>query len=459
MRFLPVVLSFVIGLFATSAFAQDGSGAGSGAAAEGSAEVVVTGPALGTTQMNAATGAVAQALEAQLVEAAPWSLGALFGIAVWRWCFCFFTVALFYVSRRPLMRLLMRLLKKMTSKTETTIDDELVAALDPPLGWFVMAFGYYVAFLWLGLEAGAQGFIDTVYRVSVIMIVGWALLRCVSILTAMLERMTAHTETQVDDNLVPLVGRVLRFALVAFMVVIVLQEVGLNVAGLVAGIGVGGLALALAAQDTVANWFGAIMIYTDRPFEIGDWIKTPDLEGVVEEIGLRSTRIRTFSKTVVSVPNSKLADAVIDNFSRMPKRRVNFKFGVTYSTTPAMMRETLERCKDILRNEPRVDQTFWLVKFTEFDASSMNILFYFFTNTTDWDEHLAIREDINLAIMDAIEAIGVQAAFPSTSIYMEKPDPAEIAKLDAEAKRLFAARGARRIDDHEAHTAPADADQ
>jgi MscS family membrane protein len=238
-------------------------------------------------------------------------------------------------------------------------------------------------------------------------------------------------------------------------VVFLIQELGFNVAGLLTGLGVGGLAFALAAKDTLANWFGALMIYTDRPFDVGDWIKTPDLEGTVEEIGLRSTRVRSFAKTVISVPNQSLVNAVVENFSRMPTRRVYFNLGVTYATTPAMMRESVARIEDILRSHPEIDQTFWLVKFTDFAASSLDIMIYYFTTTTDWARYLQIRGDINLTILERLGEIGVGVAFPSRSLYIERGDPKELERLDAEAREAFARRP--KVEDrHSSTVAPAD---
>ncbi len=403
----------------------------------------------------AGTEALGTTMDALLVERAPWLLTEVLGIALWRFVAALLTVALVIAIRRALLNVVMRKLRQWTSRTKTRVDDQLIEAADPPLGWFIAAFGVYAATLWLQLPDGVQDVLQVMYRVVCVVIIAWAMLRVSTLLTWLLQQMAAHTDSSLDDHLVPLVGRVARVAVIALAVVFVFQELGFNVAGLIAGLGVGGIALALAAQDTVANWFGALMIYTDRPFEIGDWIKTGEMEGVVEEIGLRSTKIRTFSKTVISVPNADLAGDTIENFSRMPIRRIYVNVGVTYATTPSMMREALERLRDILRTHPGVDQTFWLVKFNDFGDSALNIMLYFFSTTTNWEEYLSIREDIFLQIMSTLDEIGVGFAFPSTSVYLEKPDPDEIQQLDQRARRLYEARV--RVDDaHEAMTAPSD---
>jgi len=364
----------------------------------------------------------------------------------WRIIATLLTILLVLVTRRLIMNVVMRWLRYATKKTKNTIDAHLVEALDPPLGYFVGALGVYVSILWLQLPDAASDFVRATYRIIAVLIVGWGLLRCTEVLTRVLASLAERTETELDDHLVPLVGRVIRVVVVSMIIILIVQEFGFNIAGLLAGLGVGGLAFALAAQDTLANWFGAMMIYTDRPFDIGDWIKTSELEGVVEEIGLRSTCIRTFSQTVVSVPNRNLANITIENFSRMPIRRVSYELGVSYHTTPAMMREALERIKDILRNHPEVDQNFWIVRFTDFADSSLNIRIYYFTTTTRWDRYLGIREHINLTIMQQLQEIGVTIAFPTRSIYMEKVDPEEVSAYDKRAKELFEARNAGELD-------------
>ena len=184
------------------------------------------------------------------------------------------------------------------------------------------------------------------------------------------------------------------------------------------GLGIGGLAFALAAKDTVANVFGSITILVDRPFRVGDWITTDGADGVVEEIGLRSTRIRTFAKTVVSLPNQGLANATVENHSLMPKRRVKMTVGVTYSSSAAQMQTLVARIEALLRARDDVHQEFLLVKFTDFGASSLDVLIYYFTATTDWAAHLQARQEINLAVMGIVEEMGLSIAFPTRTVHL-----------------------------------------
>jgi len=160
------------------------------------------------------------------------------------------------------------------------------------------------------------------------------------------------------------------------------------------------------------------MILIDRPFHVGDWITFNGGDGVVEEVGMRSTRIRTFAKTVVSIPNQSLANATVENHSLMPKRRIKYTVGVTYSSTVDQMKTLVSRIEEYLKGNPDIDQEFMLVKFTEFNSSSLDIFVYCFTVTTDWTKHLAVKQDVNLRVMELVEELGMEIAFPTQTVHL-----------------------------------------
>ena len=166
------------------------------------------------------------------------------------------------------------------------------------------------------------------------------------------------------------------------------------------------------------------MLLVDRPFTIGDWVKSPDgsVEGVVEEIGFRSTRIRTFEKTLIHVPNSRLADFIIDNMDRRPARRVWITIGLTYRTTSSQMEDAVAAIRRILTSHEGVNQQFFLVRFTDFGQSSLDIMVYYFTKSIVWDEYLAVREDVNLKVMNALERLGLEVAFPTRTVHLAQDD-------------------------------------
>jgi MscS family membrane protein len=370
----------------------------------------------------------------QFLSVELWRIGLAIAVIIFAWAL-----------KKLFLSWVVRVLLHLTQKTKTEIDDMLVEALRPPLGGTVILVGFYVAALVIRFPTDpvdVRGLVMGVMRTVLIIMVAWGLYRCVRVVSKLLSTLTEKTESDLDDQLVPFVEKFLKVVAVIIAIVMVIREWGYDVTGLLAGLGLGGLAFALAARDTLANLFGSIMILTDRPFGMGDWIRTTHAEGTVEEIGFRSTKVRTFANSLVTIPNSLVASSNIENWSRMFKRRIYYKLGVTYSTSVSQMKETVERIKDILRNHPEIHQDFWMVNFTDFNDSSMDIMIYCFTKTTVWGEFLAVQEDINLKIMETIEEIGVEVAFPSRSVYMESPDPAEQNRLDQQAQALLAARQA-----------------
>ena len=203
----------------------------------------------------------------------------------------------------------------------------------------------------------------------------------------------------------------------------ILSDWGYNIGALLTGLGLGGLAFALAAKDTLANLFGSIMIMIDRPFRMGDWILTPTVEGTVEDIGFRSTKIRTFAQALVSVPNSIVSNEPITNWTRMGKRRITFRLGVKYDTTPEQMRKLVKEIKEMLHLYDEIHPQTIYVYFENFGDSALEIFLYFFTKTTNWMKYLEIKEEVNLRIMKILDEVGVEVAFPSTSLYVEKEKP------------------------------------
>lgn len=320
-------------------------------------------------------------------------------------------------------QLFIRILQPIAARTRTEYDDRMVEALRKPVELLVFVVGLFVACQVLQLPAeplNLDHFANAVIKLLVTFCGGWALFNLIGVLELWLSRWTGRTETTLDDQLLPFIRKSLRAFVVVLALVMAIQNLGYSISGLLASLGIGGLAVALAAKDALSNIFGSVMILLDRPFGLGDWIKAGDMEGTVEEIGFRSTKIRTFAKTLISVPNNVIANLPLDNFSRMPKRRIKLTIGVTYGTTPAQMRAAVAKIRTLLREHPAIDQEFFLVNFTDFGSSSLDILVYCFTNTTVWGEYLDAREDVSLKIMEILEEMGLEIAFPSRTVYLEQ---------------------------------------
>jgi MscS family membrane protein len=328
------------------------------------------------------------------------------------------------VGRRILIRALNRFVSQVTSRSRTDVDDLMVKAFERPLGWGIVTIAVYLAAETFQPSATISEWLDKGLALTVSILLTWLMLRMVDVLTGVLHRWAQRTDSTLDDQLVPLVAKASKVAVGILAALLVLQNLGYSVSGLIAGLGVGGLAVALAAQKTLSDLFGSIMLLVDRPFTIGDWVKSPDggVEGVVEEIGFRSTRIRTFEKTLIHVPNSRLADFIIDNMDRRPARRVWITVGLTYKTTAIQMSEAVAAIRRILIEHEGVDQKFFLVRFTDFGQSSLDIMVYYFSKSILWDEYLAVREDVNLRIMDALEDLDLEIAFPTRTLHLAQDE-------------------------------------
>jgi MscS family membrane protein len=344
-------------------------------------------------------------------------------------------IFLAFLMRRIIAGALIQWLARLTKSTATEIDDRLVDAIRRPLSFGIIVGGLALAGWALPMSPQVEGVFDKLIGVLLVVFVGWVGLNLCDVVAYMVDRLTARTESSLDDQLVPIVRRSLKLFVGLMVFILVVQNLGYPIGALLAGFSIGGAAIALASQDTLQNVFGSIMIFVDRPFQVGDWIQVEGLEGVVEEVGLRSTRIRTFAKTLITVPNSKIAHQAINNYSRMPKRRVKQVVGIGYDTEPARVRAVVNAFRRILSEDERVDQSFWMVNFSEFGASALDIFVYYFTRTTIWAEYMQTKEDISLRFMDVLEQMGVEIAFPTRTVYLRQDQPLAKPPL-AEAEAL-----------------------
>ena len=216
-----------------------------------------------------------------------------------------------------------------------------------------------------------------------------------------------------------LIIKMIKLVVILIAILIILTEFGIKVQSLLAGLGISGIAFALAAQDTLKNIFGGIIIYMDSPFNIGDIIIINTIEGIVEDIGLRSTKLRTFDKGLVSMPNAAFTDGTVHNYSRRGSRRQRFYVGVTYSTKPDKMKKVILEIKSLLVSERDVENDGIIVRFEKFGGSSLDILINYYVIKLDYNEFMEVVEKVNLKIMELFHDEEVEFAFPSMSLYFE----------------------------------------
>ena len=234
------------------------------------------------------------------------------------------------------------------------------------------------------------------------------------------ELVTEKTENTLDDQLLPVLEKLGIIILWSFGGIYILDYLDVNITALLAGISIGGLALALAAQDTVKNFFGSIMIFLDKPFQIGDWISFKGVSGAVEEVGVRSTRIRTFANSITYVPNAILADSIIDNKGLRVYRRFNMELGLTYNTTADEIDVFVEGIRKIIKLHPATKKDDFEVHLNSFGDSAINILIILFFDTDTWSNELAARHSLLSSILQLAEHTGIRFAFPTQTLHVEE---------------------------------------
>jgi MscS family membrane protein len=297
---------------------------------------------------------------------------------------------------------------------------ELIDQIERPISLLVAAVFWYFWIHYLKLEGLSFSVVNGLIQIVFGVAFTWAGYVGVGVLGTFLTEHAEGTESTLDDQLIPFLIKALKLTVILFGFLVVLQNMGVNVFSLLAGLGLGGLAFALAAKDTAANLFGSIMILTDRPFKIGDWVKIGDVEGTVEEIGFRSTRVRTFYNSLITVPNANMANAQIDNLGVRQYRRTTTTLGVTYDTSMQKLNAFVEGIRTIISNNAISCKDYFHVYFSGYGASSLNILVYFFLITNDWAEELKERENIYREIYDLAEKLEVEFAFPTQTLHLHQ---------------------------------------
>ena len=297
--------------------------------------------------------------------------------------------------------------------------------------WAVGA-SYVLALLERSSEAEIFSIFGSVRGVGVVLILSWFLVSLVrQIEKRLLSEDYRKSDEPVDQTTVMALGKLVRTAVIIVAGLMVLQNLGYSISGVLAFGGIGGIAVGFAAKDLLSNFFGGLMIYLDRPFSVGEWVRSPDkeIEGTVENIGWRLTRIRTFDMRPLYVPNAIFAQIAVENPSRMLNRRIYETIGLRYQDA-ALMPDIISRVRSMLENHSEIDLGRTLiVNFNKYNASSLDFFIYTFTKTRDWVEYHAIKQEILLRIMDIIHEQGADVAFPTTTV---KLDPVQIERDMAE---------------------------
>ncbi|MBN2305599.1 MAG: mechanosensitive ion channel family protein, partial [Anaerolineae bacterium] len=331
-----------------------------------------------------------------------------------------------WVIRQIITAIIPSLIGKLTKRTETRLDDQLIEAVRPPLRLLILVGGGWVAILALEPDADLQNTLRHVFDALTAYGLFWAMFRLVQPVVRLIVHLSRRTMAQtaiptlLEEKLATVLGQVARAVIVLLGFSSILESWGYNVAGLVAGLGLAGAAVALAVKDTLANLFGYFVILADEPFTPGEYVVFDGIQGTVEFIGFRSTRIRVLDQSLVTVPNNTVSNANVTNWSRLSKRRLNMTLGIDYNSSPQQILLVVQAIRKMLMEHELVQADSVTVQFVEFNDSSLDLMIICFMETPAWGDFQAAKQDINLRIMDILAERNVGVAFPSRTVYVEQ---------------------------------------
>ncbi len=342
-----------------------------------------------------------------------------YGNTLQNWIFSLAIIVGAVLLNKVIVLINKHLIKRLTQKTNNRLDDILFLMLEAPVLLGIMLLAIWIAASRLELHPDVDAFFAKSYQFLIVLNITWFIVRFVNALIEEYIVPAAADENShkyLDNTILPIIRRTVLGVIWVIGVVMALRNVGVDVGALITGLGIGGLAFALAAQDTIKNIFGGITIFSDRPFRIGDRIKVDGFDGFVEDIGIRSTRIRTLERRLVTIPNYKIVEASIENITEEPMRRVLMNIGLTYDTTPEKMNQAMS----ILRNMPNkiegVD-TEVIAVFSSFASFYMEVKFIFWVKKGS--DIMMVPSDVNMEILRAFNEAQLNFAFPTQTVYLE----------------------------------------
>ncbi len=348
------------------------------------------------------------------------------GNSLWQWLALLGILLASFVVGKTVAFFLERHGAKLRDSNRLRVVGRIFGFVAGPTKMFCLAIGLYVAGLVLTLDAKLELLWFKTCAAVAVIAAAWVVFRMVDIAEDVLQRLTSKTETQLDDQLVPLIRKTLRVFVVIVTGLLIAQGIyKWDIGPLVAGLGIGGLAFALAAKDTIANLFGSVTIFTDRPFQLGDRIKIKGHDGTVEEVGFRSTRIRTLVGHLVTLPNAVITNEPIENVSKRSSLKRVLNVTVTYDTSP----EKVQRAVDILREMLAARMEHFhpdkppRVYFSDFNADSLNIVVYYWYAPAEWWNYMEFSDAFNFELLTRYNDEGIEFAFPTQTLYVKQDSP------------------------------------
>jgi MscS family membrane protein len=344
------------------------------------------------------------------------------GLAYWQWLGLILMLFVGLLADLLARTLLRPLVRRVPRRLGTQLrDDEIDSALRM-LGLTATGLTWVTLLPSLVIGGTLEQVLLAAGRAFTVLAGTFAGFRLADVAAAVAMHRAEQSETKFDDILVPLVRKTVKIFIFALGIVYGAQSLYINIVPLITGLGIGGLAFAFAAKDTIENFFGSVAVILDRPFEVGDWVVIGDVEGTVEELGFRSTRVRTFYNSQVTIPNAVLVRATVDNLGRRTYRRWKSTLGLQYDTPPEKLLAFSEGVRELVRRHPFTRKDFFQVWCNDFGASSLNILLYVFFETPDWSTELRERERLMVDIVRLADRIGVSFAFPTQTVHLYREE-------------------------------------
>jgi len=354
-----------------------------------------------------------------------------YGNSIQDYCWFFGAILLGLLFKKLISRYFSKLLYRLIGKKDSEIGvQKFNELLSRPIGLFIM-----LSIIYLGAshivyppnwnladvsEFGLKMIVSKGYSLIYVLAIFWILLKVIDFVGLILFAKAEKTDNKMDDQLIPFIIEIAKILTYVFALFIIMGNVfDVNVTALATGLGIGGIALAMASKESLENLLGSFTIFFDRPFTVGDNVTVGSVTGTVEKVGFRSTRIRTFDKSMVTVPNKKMIDAELDNLGMRPVRRVKFNLGLTYDTSIKQIKAIVGDIQEMINQHEKTDQE-GKVRFQEFGSSSLDILVIYYVDSPKWDNLIDFRQDINYKIIDILKKHESDFAFPSTTVYLQQ---------------------------------------
>ncbi len=357
-----------------------------------------------------------------------WAKKDWFGIKIWQFIAVFLWLLIGFILKRLFEFVFDNLFRRVVNRTYAKWDNDLLDGIEKPVSYIFLFLFLLTTYTNLRFSVTANAILSFLLELSVSLCFVWLFYNLSDVFTKYLERLAEKTDTDIDDQIIVLIRKTLKVFVIFIGIMLILQNNGVNVTALIGGLGLGGLAVALAAKDTLENFFGSLTILWDKPFKVGDWIQVGDLEGTVVEIGFRSTRVRTFYTSLITIPNSKLATAEIDNYQQRTYRRYITYFDLKYDTEPDAVVAFVEGVKGIVKANKFFRQDYYVVQLNELGSSALKVMAYVFFNVQDYGAEMLQRHNFLLQVMRLAKSLGVEFAYPTQTIQLENVAPADAAE-------------------------------